>query len=188
MLFSEFSEFYKNVISAYTQELLVKSENFGNCLKVVDSSYMINRVYRSYQKKKTQIKSFYMAKGVDALDGHKVAACFMYALLKNKLIKVNKFIPGLPEDMLMANECLAIYTALNIVDIYRRKRSEDKNFKIIIPETYHDKASTSSFISNLCKCMYYIKKIKYFDIFAYSTILFQLEKYTDIINEKNKKS
>lgn len=58
---------------------------------------------------------------------------------------------------------------------------------MIFPITYHETPSEESdFIDNLCKGLYYLRrKIDKMDIFAYSTILFFVEKYTDTIKGYN---
>ena len=82
----------------------------------------------------------------------------------------------------MANEYLAVYIAINIVEQYKRDElGKDSEYKLIFPITYHEEnEKTCVYLNNLCKGLYYIKP-KHIDIFAYSTIFFFMEKYTDII-------
>lgn len=53
-----------------------------------------------------------------ALDRHKVASCMMYAVLKSRVLKVNRLVSHLPNRLLMANEYLAVYVGLNIIEQY----------------------------------------------------------------------
>ena len=85
----------------------------------------------------------------------------------------------------MANEYLAVYIAINIVEQYKRDEIRDEGYNLIFPVTYHEYSSdTSVFIDNLCKSLYYLRnRIETMDIFAYSTILFFMERYTDTMLE-----
>ena len=185
MDFSTFEKFYDNVISKYLEEIMLIAKKYPyESLKLRKESLIKQRLYRYYQEKRNEIKRFYMDKSVTALDGHKVASCFIYAILKVKPIKVNLYVSDLPENLLLANECLAIYVAINIVDMYRRKldekRSITKPFTIKIPLTYSEKEHPDAFIWNTCKSLYYVRNINNFDAFAYATIMFLLEKITDL--------
>ena len=126
-----------------------------------------------------------MSSDVMALDGHKVASCFIYALLKYKLVKVNKLKCKLPEELLMINEYLACTVAMNIVAMYHRKIKQDSNFILYVPKTNHDLSETNSaFVPNFCKALYYLRSSSQFDPFAYSNILFLWEKYTEVVSKK----
>lgn len=121
-----------------------------------------------------------------ALDRHKVAACMVYAILKVSPIKVNMWISNLPEKIVLANEYLAFYTALNIIEMYKLDEFNDENidrdYQIIVPRTYHeDENPQNTYESNLCKAWYYIKidNIEKFDTLGYANVFFLLEKYTD---------
>lgn len=125
-------------------------------------------------------------KATVALDRHKVASCMIYAILKSKPFKVNRMVRNLPEKILLANEYLAFFVALNIVEMYKLDEMRDKgvesNYQIIIPRTYHeDDEENNTYESNFCKSLYYLsmENIKRYDVFAYADILFLLEKYTD---------
>lgn len=175
MHYKEFSDFYDKVLSPYLKEIEEKSSD--NCLKI--SYHLKDKIYNSYQRKKHYIKNHFMAKHVQALDGHKVAACFMYAILKTKIVRVNRFKKNLPQEILMANEYFAFFVAINIIDMYRHKKDGNKDYKTVVPITFHND-DKMEFVNNLCKSLYYIDNVESFDVFAYSTILFLLEKYTDV--------
>lgn len=154
-------------------------------------------IYINYQNKRDYIKYNYMSKKTEvALDRHKVASCMVYAILKTNPIKVNMWIPKLPLEIVLANEYLAFYVALNIIEMYefdriegeKLKESNDEkipNINIIVPRTYYECSNPeNTYESNLCKAWYYIKidNIKQYDVLGYANIFFLLQKYTEIYN------
>lgn len=189
MKVEDFEDFCSKVIDNYIKELM-EYQKSHKC--IIKSNMAKNNIFKFYQRKRDEIKKNYMVKPAQnekALDRHKVASCMMYAILKSRVLKVNRFVPHLPNKLLMANEYLAVYVGLNIIEQYRRDdgKKEPDN-KLIFPITYHEVPSDeapsdeSDFIDNLCKGLYYLRrKIDNMDIFAYSTILFFVEKYTDTI-------
>lgn len=175
----------KEIIEPYIEELLKQDE----CHCLTFHSNRIPLIYKFYEKKRLEIRKKYMKYPERPLDRHKIAAAMMYAILRSHVLSVNRLsAKGLPEKMLLANEYLALYVALNIVEMYK----EDElgaNYEIIIPVVYHKKENSdviNEFISNTCIGLYNLKKLKYFDTLAYSTILFMLEKYTDTLRENIK--
>lgn len=195
---SDYNDFYHKVIQKCIDQVESDSQQ-GECIYKGDRCR--KRIYKCYQTKRDAIKNKYMQKTSDAaLDRHKVAACMIYAILKVQPIKVNRYIWGLSEEKLLANEYLAFYVALNIIAMYKKdellEKSENRDiqYKIIVPKTYHEedpKTKSESgdpkvdFVSNTCRALYYLRLrgIEKFDLFAYSTILFLLEKYTDTIKD-----
>lgn len=177
----DFNDFYEKVIVPFWQELKVLDKDYG-CL-----SFRPNRkwlIYYHYEEKRKELRKQYMEPNPNlALDRHKVASCMLYALLRSRCIKIKKSIPNLPVGLLLANEHLALVVALNIVEMYKREDEEwkDSNYSITIPSTYHDSGESSEFINNTIKALSYIRSIKHFDVFAYSTILFLLENRTDLL-------
>lgn len=195
MKIDSFNEYYDKVICYYINE--IKNNDNYRCIKPV-SRRAKSRVYRYYQNKRDELRRVYMKSSSQPLDRHKVASCMLYAILRAKVIRVNRWKADLPDFLLMANEHLAISIALNIVELYRFNdyaKMHDEcvdmrhadNIEIVLPKTYHETAEDSTsfctFMCNMCKSLYYVKKIKFFDVFAYANILFQLEKYTDTIIE-----
>lgn len=183
---ADYGDFYDTVIRRYIDEITADC-SFSEC---VDRGLRYKyKIYKCYQEKRDSIKKKYMRKTDDAaLDRHKVAACMMYAILKVQPIKVNRFIWNLPERKLLANEYLAFYVALNIIAMYKRDElrnahsEEAANYKLVVPKTYHE-GDGSDFESNTCRALYYLRLrgLNGFDIFAYATILFMIEKYADTI-------
>lgn len=192
MKIDSFYEYYDKVINVYINE--IKQMDSYHCIKPV-SEHCKRKVFEYYQLKRDELRRVYMKSPSQPLDRHKVAACMIYAILKTKVIRVNKMKDRLPDYLLMANEHLAITVALNIIELYKYHDNEKKQdvdisdfqYEIILPKTYHENRNDSSmyctFMCNLCKYLYFVKRVKYFDVFAYATILFQLEKYTDTIIE-----
>lgn len=184
MKVEDFEDFCDKVIDNYIKEIKEYQKSY-RCIGV--KKLARNNIFKFYQQKRDEIKNNYMEKPVKnekALDRHKVAACMMYAILKSKVLWVNRFVPNLPNRLLMANEYLAVYVGLNIIEQYRIENGKDEaENKLIFPITYHETNSEESdYLINLCKGLYYLRhRIRTMDIFAYSNILFFIEKYTDTI-------
>jgi len=184
MKVEDFEDFCDEVIDKYIDEIKEYQKPY-KCIGV--NKLARNSIFKFYQRKRDEIKNNYMekpAKTEKALDRHKVAACMMYAILKSKVLWVNRFVPNLPNRLLMANEYLAVYVGLNIIEQYRiEDGKEEPENKLIFPITYHETDSEESdFVVNLCKGLYFLRRrIGTMDIFAYSNILFFIEKYTDTI-------
>lgn len=192
MRLQDFNEFYKVVIGKCIDEIKEYAKKNGyvdlECFqKNKDDSKVIMSMYRNYQKKRDYIKYNYMSKkNPVALDRHKVAACMVYAVLKANPIKVNMWIPNLPEKIVLANEYLAFYSALSIIEMYKLDEFKDRNidnaYQIIVPKTYHEAENPqNTYESNLCKVWYYVRidNIEKFDTLGYANVFFLLEKYTD---------
>lgn len=188
MLITDMELFFDCVVNNYLKTIEKKFLDYKKYYRVKNKPNDIKKLHKYYQKERKKVYC-YMSNSCVALDGHKVAACFIYSLLKHKLIKVNKFKKKLPIELLMSNEYLACTVAMNIVSMYYRTIHKDSKFELCVPKTNHDtKEDTSDFIPNLCKALYYLRSSSRFDVFAYSSILFLLEKYTDVINKLNEKS
>lgn len=130
------------------------------------------------------VRCNYMSKKVDvALDRHKVAACMMYAVLKAKPLMVSRKTPRLDEKLLLANEYLALYAALNILVMYKMNQYQlrEGEYEILFPDTYCNDLS-NDYATNYCRTLYYVSigNLNRFDVFAHANILFLLEKYTDM--------
>lgn len=123
----------------------------------------------------------YMSGDMKPMDRHKIAANFMCSILKARVIRVNRLIPNLPIELLMANEYLAFYVAVSIVENYKRDLTGNEDYILdLFPETYIENEGFDSYIQNTCKALFYIKRYEIKDIFAYANLLFWLEKYTDV--------
>ncbi len=131
-----------------------------------------------------------MSEESNPIDRHKTAACMMYAILKTRVFEVNYSVPNLPYVIRLANEYLAFFVALNMIEQYKRtdqkKKNEKENYQLVIPETKYEvqkdvvnDVTDSNFIISMCLTLANIKNIDCFDTFAYATILFLLEINTD---------
>lgn len=153
-------------------------------VKVLEVRNCKKKIFYFYQKKRDYIRSNYMTKEYNvALDRHKVASCMLYAILKVKPFSVNRNVK-LDEKLLLANEYLAFYVALNIIENYRMSvdgKQEDE-CQILLPETYQEMKGSTDYLSNMCRNLYFLSvyDVDKYDVLAYSNILFLLEKYTDI--------
>lgn len=119
-----------------------------------------------------------MSEESNPIDRHKKAACLLCSILKAKPIKINRRIPNLDLQLLLANEFVAFYSAINIIELYKRDYGFDE-YSIIYPDTYIKDQEDGLYINNVCKALYYTKHFGIDDIFSYANILFLLEKYTD---------
>lgn len=183
MKIEDFDDFCLTVINAYIKEIKDYEKNI-NCKCLHENLRAKSKIFKYYQRKRDAIKRNYMEKTAVSLDRHKIAACMVYAILKSRVLSVNEFVPHLPERLLMANEYLAVYVGINIIEQYRRNDGlQEPNDKLVFPITYHEAdGQDSAFIDNLCKGLYYSRrKIDHMDIFAYSNIYFFMEKYTDTV-------
>ena len=106
-----------NVILEYVRDLKnIQKELNVNCLYFSDKR--AKRIYNYYEKKRLYIRRYFMNLESKPMDRHKIGSVMIYAILKSKPFFVFKTIPKLPNQLLMANEYLAFYVALNIVELY----------------------------------------------------------------------
>lgn len=192
MKHSDYNEFYEEVIEKCIDGIFILVTQYKlDKDSIKRRKNLQNDIYKNYQSKRDYIRSNYMSKKADvSLDRHKVASCMIYAILKTKPLKINRFIPNLPEKILLSNEYLAFFVALNIIEMYRIDKMKDEGnsglYQIVVPKTYHENSEPeNTYESNFCKSLYYLsmENIEKFDVFAYADILFLLEKYTDIFLE-----
>lgn len=188
MKLEDYNDFYEKVIAKCLTALEERAQKFSkekHCLIRQDNAQ--KKIYKYYQRKRDYIRCNYMTKkSLVSLDRHKVASCIIYAILKVRPFKVNLMVRNLPEEILMANEYLAFFVALNIIEMYRIEESKSKNhninIEIVIPKTYHEEDdSKNTYESDFCRGLYHlsIDNVDKYDVLAYANILFLLEKYTD---------
>lgn len=190
MKYEDYKNFYEIVIKGYIDELI---DFDSKCNALTFNAKAYKAIYNYYEKKRIEIRTVYMSDTAKPIDRHKTASCMMYAILRAKVFSINKSIPCLPEPIRLANEYLAFYVAINIIEQYKRTdlvdgERLDSNYHLIIPNTFYESQVNqmtgevdNSFISSICLTLANIKNLKYFDIFAYSSIMFLLEKNTDVI-------
>lgn len=191
-----FQDIWKDVISKYVDEIESIDELSGyNCLKF--RKYKVNRIYHYYEKKRLEIRRYFMNLESKPMDRHKIGAVLIYAILRSNLFQIKKRAKcSLPEQLLMANQYLALYVGLSVVESYKRddyisthkelpQEDIDKqrsSWELILPHTYHGD-SAGAYIHTTCKALYYNTRSANFDVFAYANILFLLERYTDTVKE-----
>lgn len=179
-----YDSFFEEVVMGAINDIKKMEKNLMGDTKVLEIRNCKNKIFHFYQKKRDYIRSNYMTKEYNvALDRHKVASCMLFAILKAKPFKVKRNI-RLDERLLLANEYLAFYVALNIIENYRMSVNKMKENKcqILFPETYQEKTGSTDFLTNICRNLYFLSvyNIDKYDVLAYSNILFLLEKYTDM--------
>lgn len=179
----DFYKFKNKVINPYINEL--KKLDNVKCLSINEKA--VDKIFIYYQRLRNIVRTVYMKKNKEnlSLDRHKVGSCLIYGILRSKIIRVNKNIPNLPPHLLMANEYLAINIAINVVEMYRLTDGKE-NYKIKLPVSYHNQKERNIFLCELCTTLYHLNPKKHFDVFAYATILFQLEHLTDYVLSEEK--
>lgn len=184
----DFNTFFSEVILKCMGDLEKYAEEELPSVDCISAKKNINKkIFKYYQRKRNFVRYNYMSKKTPvALDRHKVAACMVYAILKAYPLKINRWISNLPERIILANEYLAFYVALNLIEMYevdvRKEKGIQKDYQIIVPRTYHEEDKPqNTYESNLCKAWNYIKihNMEQFDVFGYANVFFLLQKYTD---------
>lgn len=195
MKYEDFDDFYQIVIKGYIDDL-IDFDSECKALSINKKAY--KSIYKYYEKKRIEVRTVNMIDASKPIDRHKTASCMMYAILRAKVFKIDKSNPSLPEPIRLANEYLAFYVAINIIEQYKRTDTQNgvkvnSNYQLVIPSTSYESQSNqmtgeveNSFISSICLTLANIRNIRFFDIFAYSTILFLLEENTDNILKDSK--
>lgn len=183
MTIRDCKEYYDSVIIKYYNELKEIDEKYFDSKVLSLKKWRLYLFYYYYESFRKNIRKLYMSKESSPMDRHKIAANVLCSLLKAKLINVNRLISDLPIELLLANEYLAFYCALNIIELYKTDIIHEKYY-LILPKTYIESEGDTSYIENVCKALYYSKKINQNDVFSYANILFLLEKHTDILLEQ----
>lgn len=177
----------KNVIQEYVVQLL-NIEHDLNISSIKFNEKKLNKIYVNYEKKRKEIRRYFMNIETKPMDRHKIGAVVLYAILKSHVFNIKLTKQHLPDILLMANEYLAVYMALTVVESYRidefkipqNKLNDDNRWRLIMPKVLQ-KNSPDTYIDNLCKALYYVKNPERLDIFAYANILYNLEVYTNEI-------
>lgn len=143
-----------------------------------------NKIFRRYIKIRNNIKKKYMEDSDSNIDRHKIASVMMAAIEEVYPIKVSKkYIfklwkskKELDRRYIYANETLAFFTALSIIENYKDygidgKKEMTRN-SIILPETFNE----SDYAMNTCIDLYYGKRSKNINILTFSNVFFLLEK------------
>lgn len=176
---SEYMEkFFDKVLSPLLDQVEKDFSKYKNYFIIKRDKKAVSRIWKLYKKQCDLVYS-HMDFRVTALDRHKVASCFMYAILKYKFVRLNLYKISLPEDLLMVNEYLAATVAFNMVAMYHRKDG-DEDFEIILPKTNTGiGARNDDYLLCLIKALYFIPSLRHYDAFAYANILFLLERYSE---------
>lgn len=179
MKYSDFKRISNNIILSYYDDLKkIDNDNYNGDILYLKKINLC-KTFFYYEKYRKLIRSSYMLNGEKPMDRHKIASTFMCSMLKSNFIKINKTkYKYIPLKLLLANEYVSFFVAINIIELYRR--DDLNNYNIIFPETYIEKENYStSYIENTCKALHYIGRIDVGKILAYANSFFLLEKYTD---------
>lgn len=143
-----------------------------------------NKIFKRYIKIRDNIKKKYMEDSDSNIDRHKIASVMMVAIEEVYPIKVSKkYIfqlwkskKELDRRYVYANETLAFFTALSIIENYKDYGIDGKiemaRNSIILPETFND----SDYAMNTCIDLYFGKRSKNINILTFSNVFFLLEK------------
>lgn len=186
MTYNDFKEYFDKSIQKYYDDIkFIDNKQFdGQAISLKKNRLKL--VYLYYESFRKEIRKLYMSEESKPMDRHKIASNMMCSLLKAKIINVNRLIPHLPLELLLANEYIAFYCAINIVELYKSDLTK-KKYCLILPPTYiDDEDDNKSYTENVCKALYYSKKFTINDIFSYANILFMLECYTDTLLKSGK--
>ena len=153
-----------------------------------------NKIFKRYIKIRDNIKKKYMEDSDANIDRHKIASIMMVAIEEVYPIKVSKkYIfklwksrKELDKRYIYANETLAFFTALSIIENYKDYGIDGKiemtRKSITLPETFND----SDYAMNTCIDLYFGKRSKNINILTFSNVFFLLEKMA-VLNEINMK-
>lgn len=171
--------FFDKVLSPLLDQVEEYFSKYKDCFIIKRNKRTISRMWKLY-KKQNALMYHHMDYRVTTLDRHKVAACFIYAILKNKFVRLKKLYKiSLPEDLLMVNEHLAVTVAFNVVAMYHRKDDGGGEFRIKPPEiNSENNGRNEEYVLCLVKALYFIRSLRHYDAFAYANILFLLEHYS----------
>lgn len=141
-------------------------------------------IFRRYIKIRDKIKKKYMEDSDMNIDRHKIASIMMTAIEEVYPIKIHKkYIlqlwkknKELDQRYVYANETLAFFTALSIIESYKEYgidgKVEMKRKTIVLPETFNG----SDYAVNTCIDLYFAKRSKCINILTFSNVFFLLEK------------
>lgn len=143
-----------------------------------------NKIFKRYIKIRDNIKKKYMEDSNSNIDRHKIASIMMVAIEEVYPIKVSKkYIfqlwrskKELDMRYVYANEILAFFTALSIIENYKDYGIDGKiemtRNSITLPETFNE----SDYAMNTCIDLYFGKRSKNINILTFSNVFFLLEK------------
>lgn len=171
------NKFFEILLSPCLDEVEKTFSEYKECFTVKRDQKTFSRIWKLYEKQ-SELMYRRMDCRVTVLDRHKVASCFIYALLKYKPVRLNLDKKPLPEKLLMVNEYIAATVACDIVAMYHRKDGRDDNFEIVLPKTNFEIAQ-NDYLSCLVKTLCFIPSLRHYDAFAYANILFLLERYSE---------
>jgi len=143
-----------------------------------------NKIFNRYIKIRDNIKKKYMEDSESNIDRHKIASVMMAAIEEVYPIKVSKkYIfqlwrskKELDKRYVYANETLAFFTALSIIENYKDYGIDGKiemaRNSITLPDTFNE----SDYAMNTCIDLYFGKRSKNINILTFSNVFFLLEK------------
>lgn len=129
-------------------------------------------IWEAYKEFNMLCKRDFMSESVEKLDRHKIAACYIYAIVKTQPLSMKTV--DLPQNMVVTiNEHLAITVGMSILHAYMK--DSDPNFSsndLIFPHAQH-----GNYRDDFALELYYTKKYNMYNILSLSNTLFLLEMY-----------
>ncbi|WP_432366521.1 hypothetical protein [Blautia luti] len=148
------------------------------------------KIFQKYNIIRDEFKKKYMDDSEVNIDRHKIASVMMAAIEEVYPIKISKKYvfqlwknkEELDARYVYANETLAFFTALSIIENYKEYgidgKIELKRKTIVLPETFNE----SDYAMNTCIDLYFSKRSKNINILTFSNVFFLLEKMS-ILND-----
>lgn len=160
----------------------------------VDMENAKNAVWEEYKTFNSYCKETYMDKEVKRLDRHKVAACYIFAIISASPLKIDKQEMKRAKEqhkIILANEQLAIVTGLSILRCFLYSKLDRENnlkmkeclhkdrkiFKNGFQFPYGNEVSHGDYRTNFAIELYFTKKEKMYNILSLSHSLYLLEMY-----------
>lgn len=158
---------------------LVINPEIKRYLKVSNVSKIDNaeeKIWEAYEELNLSCKRDFMSSSVKKLDRHKIAACYIYAIVKTQPLSMKT--PELPENMVVTiNEHLAITVGMSILHAYMKDNTTDIcPDGLVFPNAKHGK-----YRDDFALELYHTKKHNMYNILSLSNTLFLLEMYNSAL-------
>lgn len=162
-----YEEIVKNILTPLSNELIQSENN-----KLYDAIKIKKKFDDKLLDKINELICFVKGNLVISheIDRHKISACLMCAIEMYSPFSILK--KGYNcEDLFFANELLAIYSAISLLECYNNE------LKIVFPNTQYKARDINPFVKTFCESLYISKNNKQlkYSILNFSGNLFWLE-------------
>lgn len=137
------------------------------------------KIWEAYKEFNLSCKRDFMSESVEKLDRHKIAACYIFAIVKTQPLSLKPI--ELPENMVVTiNEHLAITVGMSILYAYM----SESNMGIGSNGLEFPDARHGNYRDDFALELYYTKKHNMYNILSLSNTLFLLEMYNFALASK----